>query len=103
MNKSKSNNSHWEQKEFIIGAYQGIRLTGDRKEDMERLRAFSQAGLSLLVGQNNYYTSGIFDKRGRPGNPNALSVQEKLEILAEFNRNSARGRIRFIATDEDIR
>jgi len=102
MNKSKSNNSHWEQKEFTIGAFQGIRLTGDRNEDMERLRLFSEAGLSLLVVQDYWYTSGMFDKSGRPENPKALSVKETLETLAEFNRNSSSGKISLIASDIDI-
>lgn len=88
----------WEQTEFAIGAWNGVRLTGNEAEDKSRLNDVAAAGFNILVGQNTYYSSCRFADTGiGPENENAVSIKYELELLNDIN--SSGQKLRLIAKD----
>jgi hypothetical protein len=92
----------WVQQEFIIGAYDGVRLTGNREEDMKILKTFTDAGFSMMVGTHYWYTSRYFDINAVRHNLNAVSNKYILELMADFNAQYGKEKVRLIANDRDI-
>jgi hypothetical protein len=92
----------WKQEEFIIGAYDGVRLTGRREEDMAILKTFTDAGFSMLVGQHYWYSSRMFDKKGMAHNPEAVSNKYILELIAAYNEKYGKNKVRLITYDKEL-
>ena len=92
----------WQQKEFIIGAYDGVRMTGEHEKDMEILKTFSDAGIGMMVGTHYWYTSRYFDRNYINHNPNAVSNKYILELMAAFNKKYGKNKVRLITTDREI-
>lgn len=92
----------WEQKEFVIGAYDGVRMRGNHEIDMKTLKTLSDAGFNMMVQSDYWYSSRNFYNGYRSYNPNAVSIKYILELLADFNKKYEKNKIRFIVLDWDI-
>ena len=98
----KQETQEWKQEEFIIGAYDGIRLTGRQEEDMAILKTFNDAGFAVFVGQHYWYSSRLFEEGGMAHNPEAVSNKYILELMADFNEKYGKYKVRLITYDNDI-
>jgi hypothetical protein len=99
---NNGNTSQWQQEGFIIGAYDGLRMTGDHEKDMAALKLFSDAGFNMMVGEDYWYCSRYFEQSYVTRNPNAVSNKYILELLADFNKEYGKDKVRLIIFDNEF-
>jgi hypothetical protein len=92
----------WRQKEFIIGGYDGVRLMGNQEEDMKILKTYTDAGFNVMVGTQYWYSTRWFNITGHEHNPNAVSNKYVLELMAAFNKEHGKNKVRLITHDRGL-
>lgn len=98
MIEDRGSDGRWQQKVFVIGAYDGLRMTGDQETDMKALKTFSDAGFNVMVGTHYWYTSRYFDIRGK----DLVSNKYILELTAAFNEIYGKNKVRLITYERNI-
>lgn len=97
-NASADTPEPWKQTEFMIGAYDGVRMSGDPSQDKKSLETVIDAGFNLIVKQEPYTSSFHLTGEDYEGRT-VSSIKYCLERVADINNTYGANTLKMIAND----